>query len=80
MGTRRAFSERLLKPEAALKLLQHAILIVGSLLMVLPFVWMLSTSLKPPSEVLSWPPQLVPRHVAIENYVAVFQTAPFHLF
>ncbi len=34
----------------------HIILILGAFLMLLPFVWMLSTSLKPPDEVIAWPP------------------------
>jgi len=48
--------------------------------MILPFVWMLSTSLKPPHEVLSWPPQLIPRTFTLENYRTVFATAPFVRF
>jgi len=59
---------------------RYLILIIGAFIMILPFVWMLSTSLKPPDEVLSWPPQLLPKTVTIENYVTVFATAPFARF
>jgi multiple sugar transport system permease protein len=62
------------------KILKHAFLLLGCVVMVLPFVWMLSTSLKIPSEVLSWPPQLIPKTFTIQNYVTVFQTAPFVKF
>lgn len=72
--------ERLLRKDTLLTLLKHAILMGGAILMVLPFVWMLSTSLKPPDEVLSWPPRFIPQHVTIENYVGVFETAPFGRF
>ncbi|MCE1159506.1 MAG: carbohydrate ABC transporter permease [Spirochaetia bacterium] len=58
----------------------HILLLTGSVVMVLPFVWMLSTSFKPPSEVLSWPPQFIPKTWTIANYVAVFKTAPFLRF
>jgi multiple sugar transport system permease protein len=61
-------------------LLKHLLLLTGSVIMVLPFVWMLSTSLKPPYEVLSWPPQLVPKTFTLMNYATVFQTAPFVRF
>lgn len=71
---------RLLRLDTLLKLLQHLVLILGAVVMLLPFVWMFSTSVKPSAEILSWPPQLVPRHVTVENYVTVFRTAPFHLF
>lgn len=55
----------------------HAILLIGSVLMVLPFVWMLSTSIKPPTEVLVWPPSLIPEKPTLLNYVKVLDTAPF---
>jgi len=79
--THRTFSrERLLRKDTALRLLQQAVLIFGAVIMVLPFIWMLSTSLKPPTEVVSWPPRFIPLHPTLENYQTVFQTAPFHLF
>jgi multiple sugar transport system permease protein len=34
----------------------HVLLILGSILMILPFVWMFVTSIKPSIEILSWPP------------------------
>jgi multiple sugar transport system permease protein len=72
--------ERLLRKDTALRLLQQAVLIFGSVIMVLPFIWMLSTSLKPPTEVISWPPRFIPLHPTLENYRTVFETAPFHRF
>ncbi len=66
--------------ETRFKIIEHAILMGGAGIMVLPFIWMLSTSLKLPSEVLTWPPELIPRHVTIQNYLGVFQTAPFLRF
>ncbi len=61
-------------------LLGMIFLVFGALIMVLPFIWMFSTSLKPPSEVLSWPPQLIPTSPTTKNYVTVFETAPFLRF
>jgi len=63
-----------------LVILKHLSLLLGASIMVLPFIWMLSTSLKPPHEVLSWPPQLIPNTVTIQYYVTVFATAPFARF
>lgn len=59
---------------------KHAVLVSGTILMVLPFIWMISTSLKPASEVLSWPPKFIPKHWSVENYITVFKTAPFIRF
>ena len=58
----------------------HFLLLSGSVVMVLPFIWMLSTSFKPAAEVLSWPPQFIPKTWTMENYRAVFKTAPFLRF
>jgi multiple sugar transport system permease protein len=45
--------------------------------MVMPFLWMLSTALKTPAELLVWPPQLIPNDPTIDNFRTVFTTAPF---
>ena len=60
--------------------IKHAVLLMGVVIMILPFIWMLSTSLKPPTEVLSWPPRLMPKAATMENFVKVFETAPFARF
>lgn len=59
---------------------KHVILWLGVAVMVLPFIWMLSTSLKLPDDVLSWPPRLLPKKVSLYNYQNVFETAPFVRF
>jgi multiple sugar transport system permease protein len=38
---------------------------------LLPFVWMISTSIKPASEVYSYPPRLVPSQPTMKGYAAV---------
>lgn len=40
---------------------------------IAPFVWMVSTSLKPPKEVMTREIEWIPRHVVLENYIKVFQ-------
>ncbi len=42
---------------------------------IFPFIWMVSTSLKLPSQVLAWPPRILPQVFTFENYRAVFQKA-----
>jgi len=60
--------------------LVHCILMAGALLMVLPMLWMLATSFKPPTEIDIWPPQWLPRAPSWDNYVGIFKTAPFGRF
>ncbi len=58
-------------------LLAHAVLMPGAVLMVLPMLWMLVTSFKPAPEIAVWPPHFLPRAPTFENYVGLFQAAPF---
>jgi multiple sugar transport system permease protein len=48
-----------------------------SLLMLFPFFWMVSTSLKKESAVFQFPPQWIPDSVQWSNYAAVFTKMPF---
>lgn len=57
-------------------LLRYAALIAGGLLMVIPFWWMLVTSIKPPGSVLTVPPELFPSQPTLESYQRVFDTVP----
>lgn len=58
----------------------HLALLAGSVIMLLPFAWMLSTSLKEPSEIFTFPPIWIPRHLAWENYVKTVSVMPFGRF
>ena len=42
-----------------------------------PFLWMLSSSLKPPNEIFASPPTLISSNFSFDNYVEVFRQAPF---
>jgi ABC-type glycerol-3-phosphate transport system permease component len=54
-------------------LLRAALMIVIVALMVLPFAWMLSTSLKPQQYILQTPPQLIPNPATLESYAQLAQ-------
>lgn len=56
---------------------EEAILVVGAILMVMPFAWMVSTALKSPAEILQWPPSFIPENPSLANFVFVFENAPF---
>ncbi|QDP41911.1 carbohydrate ABC transporter permease [Radiobacillus deserti] len=65
-------------PKAALsKGFIYVILILGSILMLLPFIWMLSTSLKSSGEVMMMPPVWIPSDIKWENYATAWEMAPF---
>ena len=58
----------------------HATLIAGSVVMLLPFAWMLSTSLKEPREIFTYPPVWIPSPIAWENYATTVSVMPFGRF
>jgi len=41
--------------------------------MILPFVWMLSTSFKLPQDIFGFPPRLIPENITLNNYTYIFQ-------
>jgi ABC-type glycerol-3-phosphate transport system permease component len=41
--------------------------------MILPFVWMISTSFKLPEDIFGYPPQFIPDNPTISNYTYIFQ-------
>lgn len=62
------------------KALVYALLLAGSVVFMLPFMWMLSTSLKPSNEVFTFPPQFLPNRFVWQNYVAGWTVLPFNTF
>jgi multiple sugar transport system permease protein len=49
------------KPRSLWPPLAHLVLLLGGLTMLLPLLWMASTSLKAPADVMSYPPEFIPR-------------------
>lgn len=60
------------------KLALHLLLLLGAILVVMPFLWMISTSLKPSADVFrEFPPRLIPSTFAWDNYSKALQSQPF---
>ncbi|AYO29720.1 carbohydrate ABC transporter permease [Biomaibacter acetigenes] len=55
----------------------YTVLIVGSLWMLLPLVWMTSAAFKPMSEIIQVPPTWIPKHFTLDNIKQVFEQLPF---
>jgi ABC-type glycerol-3-phosphate transport system permease component len=58
------------------KLLGLLIVGGGGLVMLLPFLWLISSSLKAPNKIYTFPPQFIPNPIRWENYVEVFTAVP----
>jgi multiple sugar transport system permease protein len=57
-----------------------ALLLLGSLAMVFPFVWMILSSFKTNEDVYTYPPRWLPSSFGLENFAAVFRKIPFLRF
>jgi len=57
--------------------LLHATLLCGSILFLFPFLWMVSTSLKPIEQAMTIPPKLIPNPVKLMNYIDAVRVIPF---
>jgi ABC-type glycerol-3-phosphate transport system permease component len=62
------------------KLLGLLIVGGGGLIMLLPFLWLISSSLKLPSQIYTFPPQLIPDPIRWQNYAEVFEAVPVLLY
>ncbi len=59
------------------RILTQVVLLVGAIVMVFPFIYMIGTSFKPAPETIAWPPTLLPREPTLENYTSLPSRAPF---
>lgn len=60
------------------KLSFYGILSIISLIMIIPFIWMINTAFKDPTKIFTF--QLIPKPFRWENFLEVLQSTPFHLF
>lgn len=58
------------------KILWYFVAIAGSFVMILPFLWMISTSLKVESDIFSVPIKWLPSKITFDNFVRAFEVVP----
>ncbi len=59
------------------RVILYAILVVGSIAFLIPFLWMISSSLKTRTEVFLFPPRPLPKVFLWHNYIDALTAAPF---
>ena len=64
------------KADRARALASFVVLVVGSIGFLVPFFWMITTSLKDDSQIYTFPVQWIPNPVKWENYARLFAQAP----
>ncbi len=68
------------KVSLRLQIISYIVLTLGAITMILPFIWMLSTSLKSLGEVFTFPPTFLGEEINWGNYLKVADRFPFGLF
>ena len=58
----------------------YGILIIGSVIMAMPFLWMVASSFKSIGEIWSFPPVLIPKKIIWSNYLDAWNALPFNRF
>lgn len=66
-----------MRPMPRAQFAKHLLAAGACCLILAPFLWMISTSLKDPAEVVLRDPTIIPRSFAVENYVEAFQRGNF---
>lgn len=62
------------------QIVKYIIVITLSIVTLLPYLWMVTTSLKPFADVFLFPPKWIPDPLRLENYVELFEQAPYELY
>lgn len=62
------------------RIIKYIILIAGAVIMLLPFLWMLSTSLKNEGATMVMPPEFIVKHPIIDNFKSVITDYPMLTF
>ena len=58
----------------------NVILFIGSIAMVLPFIWMVLSAFKSPAEIVAFPPTWIPREFIWKNFSEAWTFAPFNWY
>ncbi len=64
----------------SVRLVHYLLLVVFSVIFAIPLLWMLSTSLKPTSEAMTFPPQWIPSTIQFSNYLHAWESVSFGRF
>ena len=59
------------------KIIIRILLIVVAIIMVFPFLWMVSGAFKPSDEVMEYPPKIIPSEIRYENFTELFKEVSF---
>ncbi|MCK4542466.1 MAG: carbohydrate ABC transporter permease [Spirochaetales bacterium] len=56
----------------------YLILVAGGIFMLMPFLWMISSSLKDVESIFIFPPQWIPKKIILSNYIELFTSSYYN--
>lgn len=65
------------KTDLIVHTISYTLLIAFSIIMVMPFIWMLLSTFKNQRELMRFPPKFLPDNFTFKNYIEVFKSVPF---
>ena len=80
MDSKPAYFDNIHTKRKLLSLVNFILLAAGSLLILSPIWWMISTSLKSMAEVMTYPPTFYPHEWNWDNYIKTWNAAPFDTY
>ncbi len=60
--------------------LAQVCLLAASAFFIIPFLWMVSTSLKPITQIFTYPPEWIPEPFLWRNYLEATEYIPFFVY
>jgi multiple sugar transport system permease protein len=72
--------EKYLNGDRLWRIVTLVLLAVIAVVMLLPFTWLVSSSLKLQHQVFQFPPQWIPNPIRFENYTDALTYKPFHIY
>ncbi len=74
------FWQRQSVQQAVILVIAHVFVLAGLVLIMIPFGWMISTSLKPLAQTFEFPPTWIPNPVVWRNFIDGWNYMPFNLY
>lgn len=68
------------KRDRRIKIVLGVALLIGAIVWLLPFIWMILSSLKTDAEIMKFPPKFLPEHASIESFRELFNAFDFSTY
>jgi len=66
--------------EISLFAFRVVLLFAGAVVVSLPYIWLVSTAVKPRDQIFAWPPIWIPREFRWDNFIKAWNYAPFDIY